>query len=276
MRIPKTPLMESLGYKWVFYIVLLLTVLASILMGLQADLDSSWCCVIPGVWYTATPLSHNPPLKEETKNYESTAQVPEPQVFCHLAFLLCYLGVYFFLGRFKPLLGRYQVFGELFHLGMVSLPVRSLVTGLNPSAIIHHLGKLLPSGWVSERVVQAHRGAGACEVQVHGEDARLVIGKVLKEFSVMQAKYKLLINHSPLLGNDNSSKPVPGYDPGHTLGTGTRNPTAWFIIVTNVSGELLIPDFLYSSWPDISDWYNGPKYIQIMYKVQFLSSVVSY
>ncbi|KAJ9050187.1 hypothetical protein DSO57_1016688 [Entomophthora muscae] len=38
----------------------------------------------------------------------------------------------------------------------------------------------------------------------------------------MQAKYKLLTNHSPLLGNDNSSKPVPCYNPGHTLGTGNQ------------------------------------------------------
>ncbi|KAJ9051487.1 hypothetical protein DSO57_1004224 [Entomophthora muscae] len=40
----------------------------------------------------------------------------------------------------------------------------------------------------------------------------------------MQAKYKLLTNHLPLLENDNSSKPVPGYDPGHTLGTGDQEP----------------------------------------------------
>ncbi|KAJ9077621.1 hypothetical protein DSO57_1015048 [Entomophthora muscae] len=51
-----------------------------------------------------------------------------------------------------------------------------------------------------------------------------MIGKVLEEFAVMQAKYKLLINHSPLLGNDNSSKPVPGYAPGHTLETGNQEP----------------------------------------------------
>ncbi|KAJ9086097.1 hypothetical protein DSO57_1007501 [Entomophthora muscae] len=55
-------------------------------------------------------------------------------------------------------------------------------------------------------------------------DARLVIGKVLEEFAVIQAKYKLLENHSPLLGNDNSSKLVPGYDPGHNLGTGNQEP----------------------------------------------------
>ncbi|KAJ9080353.1 hypothetical protein DSO57_1025874, partial [Entomophthora muscae] len=62
------------------------------------------------------------------------------------------------------------------------------------------------------------------EVQVHGGDARLVIVKVLEEFAVMQAKYKLLTNHSPLLRNDGSSKLVPGYDPGHTLGTGNQEP----------------------------------------------------
>ncbi|KAJ9085673.1 hypothetical protein DSO57_1011822 [Entomophthora muscae] len=67
-------------------------------------------------------------------------------------------------------------------------------------------------------------GLAPAEVQVYGEDACLVIGKVLEEFALMQAKYKLLTNHSPLLGDDNSSKPVPGYDPGHTLGTGGQEP----------------------------------------------------
>ncbi|KAJ9049628.1 hypothetical protein DSO57_1022402 [Entomophthora muscae] len=56
-------------------------------------------------------------------------------------------------------------------------------------------------------------GLASAEIQVYGGYACLVIGK---------AKYKLLTNHSPLMGNDNSSKPVPGYDPGHTLGTGDQ------------------------------------------------------
>ncbi|KAJ9065376.1 hypothetical protein DSO57_1020229 [Entomophthora muscae] len=153
---------ESLGYKWLFWIVLTTTLFTSASMGSRADLgtmpesqflDSSWRCVIPGFWYTTTPLSNNPPVREETKVYGSTTQVTKPQVFCPLAlaFLLCYLGAYFFLGCFNPLLGRCRLFGELFHLGMVSLPVGSLVTGLHPSAIIHHLGGLLPSGWVPDR-----------------------------------------------------------------------------------------------------------------------------
>ncbi|KAJ9062066.1 hypothetical protein DSO57_1014689 [Entomophthora muscae] len=65
------------------------------------------------------------------------------------------------------------------------------------------------------------------EVQVYVGDACLVIGKVLEEFALIQAKYKLLTNHSSLLGTDNSSKPVPGYDPGHTLGTGDQEPHMW-------------------------------------------------
>ncbi|KAJ9088022.1 hypothetical protein DSO57_1027215 [Entomophthora muscae] len=67
-------------------------------------------------------------------------------------------------------------------------------------------------------------GLAPAEVQVYGGDACLVIGKVLEEFTLMQAKYKLLTNHSPLLENDNSSKLVPGYEPGHTLGTGDQEP----------------------------------------------------
>ncbi|KAJ9057255.1 hypothetical protein DSO57_1024462 [Entomophthora muscae] len=57
-----------------------------------------------------------------------------------LAFLLIYLGAYFLLERFNPLLGQYRLIGELFHMGMVSVSIGSLVTGLNPSAAIHLLG----------------------------------------------------------------------------------------------------------------------------------------
>ncbi|KAJ9051786.1 hypothetical protein DSO57_1001544, partial [Entomophthora muscae] len=91
-------------------------------------------------------------MKEEPRNYQSTHSIVKPQVLHPLAsaFLLCYLGAYFFLGCFNPLLDRYCLVGELFHLDIASLPVGSLVNGLNPSAIIHHLGRLIPSGWVPD------------------------------------------------------------------------------------------------------------------------------
>ncbi|KAJ9076367.1 hypothetical protein DSO57_1026996 [Entomophthora muscae] len=67
-------------------------------------------------------------------------------------------------------------------------------------------------------------GLAPAKVQVYGRDACLVIGKVLEEFAFMQAKYKLLTNPSPLLENDDSSKLVPGYNPGHTMRTGDQEP----------------------------------------------------
>ncbi|KAJ9074687.1 hypothetical protein DSO57_1004137 [Entomophthora muscae] len=89
-------------------------------------------------------------------------------------------------------------------------------------------------------------GLAPAEVQVHGWDARLVMGKVLEEFALMQAQYKLLASQHPLLVNDGSSKPVPGYDPGHTLGTGDQE-----------AETLLMPDFLtFFQNPDTErNWY---------------------
>ncbi|KAJ9064645.1 hypothetical protein DSO57_1028225 [Entomophthora muscae] len=72
-------------------------------------------------------------------------------------------------------------------------------------------------------------GLAPVEVQVHGGDIRLVIDKALEEFAVMQAKYKLLINHSPLLENDNSSKLVPDHVPGHTLRTCDQEPHSYVV-----------------------------------------------
>ncbi|KAJ9061341.1 hypothetical protein DSO57_1021528 [Entomophthora muscae] len=93
-------------------------------------------------------------------------------------------------------------------------------------------------------------GLAPAEVQVYGGDAHLVIGKVLEEFAVMQVKYKLLISHSPLIENDNSSKPVPGYDPGNTLGTGgqeTHNTQdswgAQFLVFTPTCKTLQSEDY---------------------------------
>ncbi|KAJ9060447.1 hypothetical protein DSO57_1030809 [Entomophthora muscae] len=78
--------------------------------------------------------------------------------------------------------------------------------------------------WLLQDWYRPTEGLAAAKVQVYGGDACLVIGKVLEEFALMQTKYKILANPSPLLGNDDSFKPVPGYDPGHTLGTGGQKP----------------------------------------------------
>ncbi|KAJ9050141.1 hypothetical protein DSO57_1017133 [Entomophthora muscae] len=62
---------------------------ASVLLGARANsssfsspqyLKKSWCRVILQVWYTATPLSHNSPLKEKAQMYQAPTKVDTPTV----------------------------------------------------------------------------------------------------------------------------------------------------------------------------------------------------
>ncbi|KAJ9067419.1 hypothetical protein DSO57_1039278 [Entomophthora muscae] len=150
MMLPKSSQWGPFGYKWLVWLLLVKSLTASISFGTRGDsgssppnyLDNFWRQVVPGVWYTATLLSQNPPITEEPQ--VMGASPPTPSLFHLLAsvFLLSYLGAYFLLGRFNPLLGQYCMIGELFHMGMVSVPIDYLITGLNPSAAIHLLGDL--------------------------------------------------------------------------------------------------------------------------------------
>ncbi|KAJ9051960.1 hypothetical protein DSO57_1038911 [Entomophthora muscae] len=77
---------------------------------------------------------------------------------------------------------------------------------------------------------QPPEGLAPAEVQVHRGDAYLVIGKVLEEFALIQGKYKLQLSHMPQLGSDNPFQPVPGFDPGHTMGTNEQEPHTMSIL----------------------------------------------
>ncbi|KAJ9069016.1 hypothetical protein DSO57_1022893 [Entomophthora muscae] len=99
--------------------------------------NSKWAPVVSGKWYTISLFSLNSPTKQKTQTVYIN---PVPtSLFCPFASasLLVYLG-------------RYQIFGELVHLGMVSVPIGFMITGLNPSALIHHAGKLFQAGWFPE------------------------------------------------------------------------------------------------------------------------------
>ncbi|KAJ9082570.1 hypothetical protein DSO57_1003341 [Entomophthora muscae] len=135
MRLPNTFLWKFIGYKWLLWRNL----------GVKQFQESG---TLQAHYHTVHPK------RKVSQNYQSPKNPANPQVFCPLAFafLLSYLGVYFFLGCFNPLLGCYCLFEELFHLKMMYLPVGSLVTGLNHSTIIHHLGRLLSSGWVPDNL----------------------------------------------------------------------------------------------------------------------------
>ncbi|KAJ9080273.1 hypothetical protein DSO57_1026698 [Entomophthora muscae] len=84
-----------------------------------------------------------------------TSKTQTPTIFHLLAldFLLSYLGSYFFLDRSNPLFGRYCLLGEIFHMGMVSVPVGTSVTGLNPSATTNHIGEIFPGRWVPDSLL---------------------------------------------------------------------------------------------------------------------------
>ncbi|KAJ9062954.1 hypothetical protein DSO57_1005192 [Entomophthora muscae] len=159
MMLPKSSQWGPFGYKWLVWLLLVQSLTASISFGTRADsgspppnyLDKLWCQVVPGVWYTTTQLSQNPPIIEEPQ--VMGASPPTPSLFHPLAsvFLLSYLGAYFMLGRFNSLLGQYRLIGELFHMGMVSVPIGTLITGLNPSAAIHLLGGMFLRRWVPDK-----------------------------------------------------------------------------------------------------------------------------
>ncbi|KAJ9065952.1 hypothetical protein DSO57_1014572 [Entomophthora muscae] len=95
--------------------------------------NGKWAPVVPGNWYTASVFSTNTSIKEKPQ--------PAPANSCPTSllhpfasvFLLTHLGFYAFLGWFNPLLSRYQIFGEKFHLGMVSLPIGSMCHGQRQS-----------------------------------------------------------------------------------------------------------------------------------------------
>ncbi|KAJ9049894.1 hypothetical protein DSO57_1019800 [Entomophthora muscae] len=112
--------------------------------------NGKWAPVVPGRCYTAYLFATNPLTKQQAQS--TSTKTVKTTLFCPFASisLLTYLGAYTYLGHFNLLLGRYQILGEFLHLGMVSIAIGSMIIGLNPSALIHHVGKLFPAGWVPD------------------------------------------------------------------------------------------------------------------------------
>ena len=46
--------------------------------------------------------------------------------------------------------GRFAYLGQLGHLAMITVPIGSVVAGLNVGALAHQLGKLFPAKWVPD------------------------------------------------------------------------------------------------------------------------------
>ncbi|KAJ9050145.1 hypothetical protein DSO57_1017137 [Entomophthora muscae] len=65
-------------------------------------------------------------------------------------YLLTYLVGYYLLGCFSSMFGRFAYLGHLGHLAMITVPIGSVITGLNVGALAHQLGSLFPAKWVPD------------------------------------------------------------------------------------------------------------------------------
>ncbi|KAJ9082258.1 hypothetical protein DSO57_1006043 [Entomophthora muscae] len=66
-------------------------------------------------------------------------------------YLLTYMVGYYMLGCFSSRLGRFAYLGHLDHLAMVTVPLGSVIAGLNLGALAHQIGDLFPVKWVPDR-----------------------------------------------------------------------------------------------------------------------------
>ncbi|KAJ9086902.1 hypothetical protein DSO57_1039788 [Entomophthora muscae] len=62
-------------------------------------------------------------------------------------YLLIYLVRYYLLGWFSSMMGRFAYLGQL---AMITVPIGSVIAGLNLGALVHQVGNLFPIKWVPD------------------------------------------------------------------------------------------------------------------------------
>ncbi|KAJ9048046.1 hypothetical protein DSO57_1038907 [Entomophthora muscae] len=65
-------------------------------------------------------------------------------------YLLTYVVGYYMLGCFSSMLGRFAYLGHLGHLAMITVPIGSVIAGLNLGALAYQIGNLFPVKWVPD------------------------------------------------------------------------------------------------------------------------------
>ncbi|KAJ9089574.1 hypothetical protein DSO57_1011629 [Entomophthora muscae] len=65
-------------------------------------------------------------------------------------YLLSYMVGYYLLGCFSSMLGRFAYLGHLGHLAMITVPIGSVIKGLNLGALAHQIGNWFPAKWVPD------------------------------------------------------------------------------------------------------------------------------
>ncbi|KAJ9079567.1 hypothetical protein DSO57_1034218 [Entomophthora muscae] len=69
-------------------------------------------------------------------------------------YLLTYLVGYYLLGWFSSMMSRFANLGHLGHLAMITVPIGSVIAGLNLGALVHQVGKFFPIKWVPDTGVE--------------------------------------------------------------------------------------------------------------------------
>ncbi|KAJ9057686.1 hypothetical protein DSO57_1020277, partial [Entomophthora muscae] len=70
-------------------------------------------------------------------------------------YLLTYVVGYYMLGCFSSMLRRFAYLGHLGHLAMITVPIGSVIAGLNLGALAHQIGNLFPVKWVPDTLTQS-------------------------------------------------------------------------------------------------------------------------
>ncbi|KAJ9086264.1 hypothetical protein DSO57_1005828 [Entomophthora muscae] len=91
-------------------------------------------------------------------------------------YLLTYVVGYYPLERFSSMLGRFAYLGHLAHLAMITVPIGSVIAGLNLGALAHQIGNLFPLKWAMVAAVLAWLR------KVSTQDQQETIGVLINQF----------------------------------------------------------------------------------------------
>ncbi|KAJ9052933.1 hypothetical protein DSO57_1029175 [Entomophthora muscae] len=152
------------------------------------------------IWYCFGPQCCHAP-------YVETAQFP-PIIHPKAPWLvLGYTSVYYLLNHFSPFLGRFRLFGHLFHMLMIGIPVVSTLVKFNLGALLNSIGERLPNEWIPDRLehLQTRLIGKVCDEEDHPHYHTTV-----KELT---RAYKELCLHAPSdMGFDNPATHLMYYD----------------------------------------------------------------
>ncbi|KAJ9082946.1 hypothetical protein DSO57_1000242 [Entomophthora muscae] len=148
--------------KGILFLFWFLVLLLKVVLGLKNPTPTTdWHNSSPNDAHQKEPLANRwfkyPSGHWERKFHYGCNITPPPPVEPSLVrpntsfYLLTYLLGYYLLGWFISMMGRFAYLGHLGHLAMITVPIRSVIAGLNLGDLVHQVGNLFPVKWVPDR-----------------------------------------------------------------------------------------------------------------------------